>query len=343
MKLCLIGKKDKLIEKVFSNPDVYRIFVPLPENPLRNLNSYVIKTPVRNLVIDTGFNRSECKAALEEGLRELEINIKDTDFFITHLHGDHSGLVNKLAGPGSTIYMSEIDYSYLSGGFTDERWKRKEELYAKEGFPQEITELLKSTNQAKKFMPDQLFEAQTLSDGEIIEVGSYKFRCILTPGHTPGHMCLYFEDGKLLFSGDHVLFDITPNITSWEGVKDSLRDYMESLERIKKLDVETTLAGHRESKGSFYDRVDKILEHHRIRLDDTVKVIRNSREKALTAYEIAQNMEWNLRGKSWAEFPENQKWFAMGETLSHLDYLLNKGIICKKKDLKNKIFAYYLA
>lgn len=330
-----------MTEKVFSNPDVYRISVPLPENPLRNLNSYVIKTPDRNLIIDTGFNRSECYEALMGGIKELEIKIEDTDFFITHLHGDHSGLVNKIAGPDSKIYMSEIDYRYLKGDIANVSWKKIEDLYTEEGFPQEITDILKSTNQAKHFMPDKLFEVQMLSDGQKISVGDYEFRCILTPGHTPGHMCLYFEEGKLLFSGDHVLFDITPNITSWIGVEDSLKDYLTSLEMIRKLDIKLTLPGHRESKASVYYRIDEILEHHKIRLEDTIKVIQSS-AKALTAYEIAQNMEWNLRGKSWKDFPENQKWFAMGETMSHLDYLVNIKAIYKRKDAENKVYVYYL-
>lgn len=330
-----------MIEKVFSNPDVYRIYVPLPENPLRNLNAYVIKTQGRNMIVDTGFNRRECREALMGGLEELEIKIEDTDFFITHLHGDHSGLVNKIAEPNSKIYMSEIDYRYLKGDIANVSWQKIEELYTKEGFPQEITDMLKSTNQAKKFMPDKLFEVQMLSDGEIIELGGYEFKCILTPGHTPGHMCLYLEKEKLLFSGDHILFDITPNITSWYGIKDSLKDYMTSLEMIKKLDIEVTLPGHRGSKGSAYERIDEILQHHKIRLEDTVEVIRNSKDP-LTAYEVAQRMQWNLRGKSWEEFPENQKWFAMGETMSHLDYLVNIETIFKRKDENMQIYRYYL-
>ncbi len=31
--------------KVYSNPDIYNLYIPLPENPLKNLNCYVIKTP----------------------------------------------------------------------------------------------------------------------------------------------------------------------------------------------------------------------------------------------------------------------------------------------------------
>ncbi|MCL2702250.1 MAG: MBL fold metallo-hydrolase [Defluviitaleaceae bacterium] len=41
-----------------------------------------------------------------------------------------------------------------------------------------------------------------LKDGDIIEVGGSKLRCIHTPGHTAGSCCFYAEDEGLLFSGD---------------------------------------------------------------------------------------------------------------------------------------------
>ena len=51
--------------------NLYRIEVPLPESPLKSLNSYVIKGKDRNLVIDTGFNRKICLAAMQTGLSTL--------------------------------------------------------------------------------------------------------------------------------------------------------------------------------------------------------------------------------------------------------------------------------
>ena len=38
-------------------------------------------------------------------------------------------------------------------------------------------------------------------------------------------------------------------------------------------------------------------------------------------------MTWDIRAKSWADFPRNQKWFATGEALAHLDYLREEGAI----------------
>lgn len=330
-----------MVEKIYDSPQIYRVIVPLPENPLRSLNSYVIMTKERNLVIDTGFNREECYTALTEGLDKLGIDIEETDFFITHFHGDHCGTVGRIAGEHSRIFMSEKDYSYLVGDFEDATWEDIESVYVEEGFPMDIVERLKSSNQAKKYRPDRLFKAVTLKDRDVIRLGETELVCILTPGHTPGHMCLYLPEKKILFSGDHVLFDITPNITSWKGVEDSLGDYMESLEMIKNIEVEMTLAAHRDSRGDLGERAEEILEHHRIRLHDTNEVLRES-ERPLNAYEIAQMMKWNLRGRSWDSFPDNQKWFAMGETMSHIDYLVKRGLILKKIDTESGIYLYFL-
>ncbi len=39
------------------SPGLYKIELPLPKNPLKSINSYVIKGKDRNLIIDTGMNR----------------------------------------------------------------------------------------------------------------------------------------------------------------------------------------------------------------------------------------------------------------------------------------------
>ena len=52
-------------------PGLYRIEIPLPGIPLKSLNSYLIKTAERFLIIDTGLNRKECLQAMYESLDEL--------------------------------------------------------------------------------------------------------------------------------------------------------------------------------------------------------------------------------------------------------------------------------
>ncbi|MGB2885616.1 MAG: MBL fold metallo-hydrolase, partial [Dehalococcoidia bacterium] len=59
-------------------PNIYRVEVPLPKNPLRELNSYVIKGNGRFLIIDTGQNRKECLDAMRSGLAELRVDLDRT-------------------------------------------------------------------------------------------------------------------------------------------------------------------------------------------------------------------------------------------------------------------------
>jgi glyoxylase-like metal-dependent hydrolase (beta-lactamase superfamily II) len=324
-----------MIEKIYTDPDIYNIYVPLPNNPLKNLNCYVIKTSEKNLIIDTGFNMPECLEALQHGLEELEIDIGKTEMFLTHMHSDHTGLVTKVMKKDSVIYMSRIDYDYMTNAVNF--WNERDIKFKSEGFPEDELHRIISVNPAKVYASESNFRAVKFEDNFRFKIGQYEFNAVVTPGHTPGHACLYMEKEKIMFTGDHVLFDITPNITSWPGVKNSLKDYIESLNKIKKFDILTAFPAHRKNDMDFYERVEQILHHHDDRLQDIIDII--SSNPGLDTYTIAGMMKWSMRGKNWFEFPIQQKWFAVGETLSHLDYLIEEKKIYKV--LERGIYKYF--
>ena len=91
--------------------NIFSIYVPLPENPLRNLNSYLVKGAPgeRSLLIDTGFRREECREALLTGLEELGVRLEETDICLTHLHSDHSGLAAELAANADKLVVLDDD------------------------------------------------------------------------------------------------------------------------------------------------------------------------------------------------------------------------------------------
>ncbi len=93
-----------MIEKLAHN--IFCIKIPLPETPLKSLNSVIIKGKSRNLIIDTGLNHDACLKAMNKGLTELDIDRNRTDFLITHLHADHFGLLHRLTTPESRIYFN---------------------------------------------------------------------------------------------------------------------------------------------------------------------------------------------------------------------------------------------
>lgn len=70
-----------------------------------------------------------------------------------------------------------------------------------------------------------------VEDGDKLTFGDLTFTVLEMPGHTPDHVCYYLEDEKIMFLGDHILFDITPNVTIWPGVKNSLSTYLTNIDR----------------------------------------------------------------------------------------------------------------
>ena len=62
-------------------PNLYKIEVPLPRNPLKAINSYIIKGQGQFLIIDTGMNRKECISVMSAGLKELDVFKEDRFFY----------------------------------------------------------------------------------------------------------------------------------------------------------------------------------------------------------------------------------------------------------------------
>lgn len=314
--------------------NIYVIEVPLPNNPLRLLNSYFVRGTKRSLLIDTGFNSDVCYEALSSGLEEIGADMSKTDIFLTHLHADHSGLSGRIASETSTIYISAVDKVRLEALIEPGTWDLTDRRYSALGFSDQELKDNRKVSPILKYAPEHGTTFTAIDDGFTLDLGNYILKAVATPGHTPGHMCLYEERSRILFSGDHVLFGITPNIASWMGVEDSLGNYMESLEKIRKYDVETTLSAHRSPTGDFYTRIDELISHHMVRIEEAFDVVK--REPGLTPYEIAARMTWSIRAEGWWDFPLAQKWFAVSEATSHLDYLEIRGRIKNQWDEKGQ-------
>lgn len=302
--------------------NLFTFQIPLPNNPLKWLNCYVIKAGEgRSLLIDTGFRRPECQNVLFAGISELGLDLSRTDVLITHLHSDHSGNADVLQERGCRILMSKKDHDViLHGGWTD-----NETLCHQAGMTPEILSVVQANNPAALYA-SRRFSADIIADGDILEYGGYRLECLEVPGHSPGNLCLYCRERKIMFTGDHVLFDITPNITAWGGVYDVLNCYLQNLDRIAAYDVALALPAHRSTGDiSMRARIEQLKAHHAARLAEIQQKVREYPGR--TAYEIAGLVTWKIRAKSWDDFPAGQKWFAVGETVAHLDYLVNRGLL----------------
>ncbi len=306
-------------------PAVFKIDVPIPRNPLKATNSYVIKGDDRDLVIDTGMNIEESHNVLTDAFQELNIDMDKTDFFITHLHADHLGLISALAGKNSTVYFNKPDAELIIIGG---RWEVSVELFLQNGFPVENLRKAFKDHPGYRYASKGNVDFKIIKENDKIRIGDYDLIVIETPGHTAGHTCLYEPDKKFLFSGDHVLQSITPNIAQWFYDENPLKLYLESLDKIAKYNVKLVLPGHRKPFTKFKKRVAEIIEHHRVRSDEILKILEKGGKQ--NGFEIASHMTWDLTFKDWGKFPIIQKMFATGEALAHLTYLRSKGFVTRK-------------
>lgn len=305
--------------------------IVLPNNPLKWLNCYVIKgeNEGRNLLIDTGFDLPECKEALLCGMLMLGLQPEKTDVFLTHFHSDHTGNAPLLESMGCRVLISREDGELFSS-------RKRDNFSSVKRISQEgITagKILKTFKKNSAIVhTGEAFAPVFLQEKDILSYGPFNFECILTPGHTPGHMCLYDPKNKVMILGDHVLFDISPNICAWTEGKDMLSLYMDSLRKIMDYDVVYALPGHRNlPEISLKERAQQLIEHHEERLAEVLSVIKA--HPGLTTYQIASKISWHVHSGNWSSFPMSQKYFAVNETLAHLDCLCSRNAVIRRKRL----------
>lgn len=306
------------IQEVYK--DIYLTELPLPRNPLKYLNFYVIKGPDRSLIIDTGFNYDETKLKLEEIFEELEIKPENTILYLTHLHSDHTGLAAHLQEKGMMVYISKTDGDMLNNSLNlkDAEWQNTIQQGILQGMKEEGLDI--EDHPGYKFRPTARIDYIPAIPGEHIQIGEYDFEILDIKGHTPGITGLYERNHKILFCGDHILGKITPNITFW-GFEygDMLGTYLKSLDYVYHLEVSHLFSSHRQLVGNHRARILELYDHHEKRLEEAREALRKTGKA--TVVMVAKQLHWDIRSRNWDEFPKAQKWFAAGEAHAHLEHL----------------------
>lgn len=308
-----------MIEEV--SRELFRLEMPLPRNPLRAVNTYVLRASVRSCIVDPGLDMPECMAALQAALGRLGVDPGRSDLFLTHLHADHSGLAAKIASEDRCVYIGGADGAFLS------RWRGWGEvvgLSVAQGIPQGMMDDGVRDEELFSYRVDNPHSYRHVADGELLELGGRVLTAVATPGHTQGHTCLYDRESGEFFSGDHVLQEISPIITGWdEEIRDPLADYLASLDKVAAMEIRRVLPGHRAVFTGYRERISQIKLRHELRLEEALALLVPG---GITAYEAASAMTWDLKGGGFFGWPLAQRWFATGEALAHLRHLVNRGL-----------------
>lgn len=297
--------------------NIFQFQVPLRNNPLKELNVYVIKGEKRNLIIDTGFNNEQALNAFMSGLNEINVSLDDSDIFLTHLHVDHTGLISSAKTLNNKAYISARDGAETNEMLLDEYWQQYGAYHSTMGFPKNdkasYEEESSYLNKHSSFV-----DFTYVQPGDMLSVGEYTFEIIDLKGHTPGHLGLYENEKHILFSGDTLLNKITPNITMWDLKHDYLGQYINTLKRLKNYNIKKVFSSHRSEIEDPYARIEQLLNHHEIRLTNILSFLE---EGDLSIYDIASRIKWDFGGGNFIEFPMSQKHFASQEAYAHLIHL----------------------
>ena len=137
------------------------------------------------------------------------------------------------------------------------------------------------------------------------------FTAIATPGHSPDSVCLLF--GRVCFTGDTVLGEGSVFIAPGEG---SLSAYLDSLRRLRSLDLEALCPGHGPVVWDPAAKLDEYIAH---RLD--------RERRLLEALEAGLRTDYELLDAAWPEVPASLRPAAALTLAAHMEKLGSEGLL----------------
>ena len=304
----------QIIERIF------KIELPIPF-PLKTMNVCFIDDSPKTLV-DAGIKTEASFETLKKGLETIGYSLNAIErILITHGHIDHYGQAKRLSLlSGAPIYIHSKEYGRIrsfihSLGFI-------KSILLRNGAPETLVNEAIHYMESAQIMADSLDEAFFLDDGDSILFKSMSWKTIHCPGHSPGLICFHWPEKKILFTGDHLLKEITPNpILNVPEYRPpfrypSLKDYLNSLEKIERLDLSLLLPAHGEEVHDVKALIQKIFTHHKERMD---RILFSLSKKEKTPFQIAMDL--------FPGVPPFEIFLGISEAVGHLDILKEKGIV----------------
>ena len=288
------------------------IELPLPFT-LGAINVYLVRLADGYLLVDCGMDTDACFHALSRAITGIGADWQDIrEILLTHVHPDHMGLAArllKLTGASLWVHAKDVEYlEELAHADPYRAWSAR--VLRRSGVPAGMISQIEAASEDihksfQRLRPDRL-----LTGGEKINASIGELEVLWTPGHSPGHVCLYGKARRVLFSGDQMLELISPNI-GWHPECDPLSEYLASLQELERLDIDLILPSHGAPFSSHREWIRRTIQHHEERCSRILTMLDGT---PLTAAELVNGI-WDR-----SLIPFHYR-FAVFEVLAHLEYL----------------------
>ncbi|MHA1575815.1 MAG: MBL fold metallo-hydrolase [Candidatus Thorarchaeota archaeon] len=277
--------------------DVHLIKVPTPF-PVGPVNCYLIEGNPLTL-IDTGPKTKEARLALDDGMGGLGYEISDVEqILLTHGNIDHFGLAldilesrEKSGKSQPRVFIHSLDLPRIANHeeYMAERIDAYHDIVHTsgvpdgEGFPLPKPQLVRYYTAFGNSVPS----VEAIDDDTILDSGIGKLKVIWVPGHSLGSSSFVSDSKKLIFTGDHILGDISSNPSlDFDGhLGVSMLRYFDSLDKVQTYDSYHVLPGHRTTFKNLSQRISEL----RIDYDDKLLQTRESlSDSAKSVYEVSR-------------------------------------------------------
>ena len=301
---------------------VFELRLPIPfEDGL--VNVFVFTDGKEADLLDCGMNSDESLEAIHRALEHLGVK-RLRRLMVTHIHPDHYGAAGSLAGGDglADLYIHRLEVPLVHPRYVELEHLVEEVRHylLVNGVPADEAEVLSNSQRALSQVVKTADPSVQLDGAETVQMGTRHLRVEWTPGHSPGHICLYEAADGLLFAGDHILPELSPNIGLHpQSTPDPLHEYLEGLRRMASREPNLVLPAHGRPFSQIAQRVDALVSHHQRRLDQVVEIL-GRREKS--GWQVALDL-WGPRDNLY------EKRLALQEGLAHLQALAVEGQVGK--------------